>query len=440
MNRMNNRDTARDIFLAGVERVRPDNLVKKVLAIEGKKLRIDDLLISLEEVNNIFLTGAGKACAAMAESVESVLGNRITSGHIVTKYGYSAELKYTQLTGAGHPVPDENGLAGTKRIMEMAGKAGENDLLLCLLSGGGSALLADVPEGCTLEDLKLLNSVLLKCGADINEINCIRKHLSGVKGGGLSARAYPARVISLILSDVIGDPLDVIASGPTSPDPTTFDDALKIIEKYHISGEISPVVIQILKAGADKRRPETLKKTDNAFVRTENRIIGNNKLALEAALSESLKKGYKTEIITDRLSGDISDVKDRIIAVTADRIRKFPGKKSCLLFGGEPTIKVTGNGIGGRNQHLALLAAQSLREMPGVTLLSGGTDGTDGPTDAAGAIADSSTLSNALKLGLGIQKYIKDCDSYNFFRKAGGLLITGPTLTNVMDLIVVLID
>ena len=437
---MKQRSTAREIFLAGVESVKPDNLIRRYVVKQGKTLLVDDISFDLSRIDNIFVVGAGKASAAMAQSVESVLGSLITAGHIITKYEHSLPLKYIEITEAGHPVPDENGVKGTQNILSLVNKAKEDDLVICLISGGGSALLTDVPEGCTLEDLKKVSNILLRTGANITEMNCIRKHLSGIKGGQLSTAAYPARVISLILSDVIGDPLDVIASGPTAPDPTTFSDALAIISKYNIENELPAQIIKILNEGSQNKRQETLKESDKILLRTSNLIIGTNLLALMTAKGKAEKLGYKTRIVTNRLDGDITDAAKYIVETAISTLEEEKGKKMCLLFAGEPTVQVKGKGSGGRNQHLALIIADLIRDMPGITMLSGGTDGTDGPTDAAGAVVDSSTSERAIKLNLDIKQYILNCDSYNFFRKEGGLLITGPTQTNVMDLIVLLID
>jgi glycerate 2-kinase len=433
-------NNAKEIFLAGVEIVKPDILIPHFVSLENNVLKIENHRFQLAEIKNIYLTGAGKASALMAKAIENILGSRISSGHIVTKYGHAVPLKYAFVTEAGHPVPDENGVKGTENILSIVNKASKDDLVICVISGGGSALLTDIPDGCTLNDLKILTDLLLKSGANINEMNCIRKHLSKVKGGMLSSAAYPARVVSLILSDVIGDPLDVIASGPTAPDPTTFKDALDIIEKYGIKDKIPAGITKILNEGLNKIRKETLKESDEAFKLTTNLIIGNNRLALKKAREKAEALGYTTKIITDSLHSDVEDVADYIFSKLIKYRNEKPGKKSCLLFGGEPTIKITGDGLGGRNQHLALLMAQKINGINGVVFLSGGTDGTDGPTDAAGAIAEPETLKRSEALGLDINKYISDCDSYNFFRQEGGLIKTGPTQTNVMDLIVVLIN
>ena len=437
---MDKRKEAIEIFLAGVESVKPDNLIKRYVSINKNTLQIEEITFDLSVVENIYVVGAGKASAAMAQALESILGSRITGGHIITKYEHSLPLKFIEITEAGHPVPDENGIRGTEHILSIVNSAEKDDLVICLISGGGSALLADVPEGCTLDDLKVLNNVLLKIGADITEMNCIRKHLSKLKGGLLAKAASPARVVSLILSDVIGDPLDVIASGPTAPDPTTFADAISTLRKFKIENEIPVQILKVLQDGFEKKRQETLKESDEVLLRTSNLIIGTNKLALKTAKQKAESFGYESQIVTDRLDGDVTDAADLIIETVKMVKEGKVNKKSCLLFAGEPTVKVNGKGLGGRNQHLALLAAKSLKNLPGITILSGGTDGSDGPTDATGAVVDCFTSKHASKFNLNMEQYINSCDSYHFFKQAGGLIITGPTKTNVMDLMVVLID
>ena len=436
---MERRSKAIEIFLTGVESVKPGNLIDRYVSLNENTLKIDRLKFTLSDIRNIFVVGAGKASALMARAIETILGERVSGGQIVTKYEHGVPLRYIKITEAGHPVPDENGIEATEKILSVTGRAGKGDLVLCLISGGGSALLTDLPDGCTLEDLKSLTGTLLRVGADITEINCIRKHLSRVKGGMLSYSAYPARVISLILSDVIGDPLDAIASGPTAPDPTTFKDAITIIDKYRIRAEMPVRIIEILEEGAKGKRQETLKESDTIFSLTSNLIIGNNTLALQTAKEKAESYGYVTRIVTSSLSGDVTDAAEFIFGEILKHKNKDSGTKTCLLFGGEPTVKISGEGLGGRNQHLALLMAEKLRELPRITFLSGGTDGTDGPTDAAGAVIDSDTWQRAKALGLDVEQHITNCDSYNFFRREGGLIVTGPTQTNVMDLLVTLI-
>ena len=436
---MNNRQIALEIFLAGVESVKPDKLIHKSIAYSGQQLVMNNQVFDLSTVHNIYVIGAGKASALMAQSLESVLGSAITGGYIVTKYGHSVPLQYIGVREAGHPVPDENGLKGTAQMIEFAKKAGENDLLICLISGGGSALLTDVPEGCTLADLASMNDSLLKSGADIGEINCVRKHLSAIKGGQLAKMASPAIVISLILSDVIGDPLDVIASGPTAPDESTFADAAAVLSRYRLTSAVAPAILKIINEGVQGKRRETLKKEDPVVNQINNFLIGNNKLALQAAKSKAENLGFYTQIESSTLSGNVEDIASMLVE-TAIRCRdEHRGRKTCLLYGGEPTVMISGNGLGGRNQHLALLCAKLLHSQAGITILSGGTDGTDGPTDAAGAVVDNQTFSNGKKSNLDIDHYLQNCDSYHFFRQEGGLVTTGPTQTNVMDIIIVLI-
>ena len=437
---MNNRQIALEIFLAGVESVKPDKLISKSIAYSGKELVINNQAFDLSTVQNIYVIGAGKASALMAQALESVLGSAITGGHIVTKYGHSVPLQHIGVSEAGHPVPDENGLKGTEQMIEFIQRADKNDLVICLISGGGSALLTDVPEGCTLADLASLNDLLLKSGADIGEINCVRKHLSKIKGGQLAKIASPAIVISLILSDVIGDPIDVIASGPTAPDESTFADAAAILSRYRLTTEVAPAILKIINEGVQGKRPETLKKDDPAVNQINNFLIGNNKLALQAAKSKAENLGFYTQIETSTLSGNVEEIAPLIVEAAINCRNEHKGRKTCLLFGGEPTVKISGNGLGGRNQHLALLCVKLLHNHAGITILSGGTDGTDGPTDAAGAVVDNQTFSNGKIRNLDINQYLQNCDSYHFFRQEGGLVTTGPTQTNVMDIIIVLID
>ena len=436
---MNYRNNAIEIFLAGVESVKPDNLIHRFVSLRDKILSFNNIAFDLRFVGNIFLIGAGKASALMAQSLESILGSQIAEGHIVTKYHQSLPLQFVTLTEAGHPVPDQNGVEGTQKILSILKKTRPDDLIICLLSGGGSALLADIPENCTLDDVMSVNSVLLKSGANIQEMNCIRKHLSHVKGGMLAKAASPASLVSLILSDVIGDPLEVIASGPTAPDPSTFRDAMAILKKYDLENQIPPIIRQFLLDGLHGKHPETLKEEDEILDYTYNLVIGNNKQALASAKNRAESFGYETRIVTDKLEGDVENVSAEIFNLAIHARQQSPQQKICLLFGGEPTVKVRGNGLGGRNQHLALLMAKHLKDHPGITFLSGGTDGTDGPTDAAGAVADSETILNGEKLNQDIKATIHNHDSYHFFQKVGGLIITGPTQTNVMDIMIILI-
>jgi glycerate 2-kinase len=377
----------------------------------------------------------------MAEEIEKILGNRITQGHIVVKYGYSCKLKYIKVTEAGHPVPDSNGFMATRAVMELAGKAGQDDLVICLISGGGSSLLTDFPEGSSPEEMVRINDLLVNSGASITEINAVRKHLSAVKGGQLARAVYPAELVSLILSDVPGDPIDVIASGPTTPDPTTFRQALTVLESFNLTGSVPAGILKYLSDGIAGIRPETPKPSDDIFKRTRNILVGNNSMALEAACKKALEYNINAVIIDDELQGDTSSVAGYIIDTSLSfQSDENEVKPVCLIFGGETTVKMTGKGLGGRNQHLALECSLLLQDHPGITVLAAGTDGNDGPTDAAGAVVDNATFPSAVAKKTDPLKYLNEFDSYHFFRKAGGHIITGPTMTNVMDIIVVIVE
>jgi hydroxypyruvate reductase/glycerate 2-kinase len=438
---MNAKETAERIFMEGVKGVLPGKLINDLISLRGSLLKIGYLSYDLEKTGNIYIIGAGKASSAMAHYVESIAGIRIREGHIVTKYGYACKLRFLKVTEAGHPIPDLNSYSATNEVLQIADKAGENDLVICLWSGGGSSLLADYPEFSSPEEMGHLNSMLVRCGADISEINAVRKHLSKVKGGQLARHIWPASAISIIISDVIGDPPDIIASGPTVPDNSTFADALAVIGRYQLANEMPSGLLNYINDGVQGIRPETPKPGDEIFRRTVTFFAGNNRSALQAANVEAEKLDLTSFIITDSLSGETGNACSSII----DTINNYKNnsnlqKPICLLFGGETTVKVTGLGQGGRNQHLALTAAFRLQHIPGITLLAAGSDGNDGDTDAAGAVVDSGTIHEAVSTNVDPELYLNNFDSYNFFKKAGGHIRTGPTLTNVMDLIVVIIE
>jgi glycerate 2-kinase len=438
---MNNREFAEQIFMAGVRRVLPEKLITDLMKLEGSLLKIGEHKLELGSLRNIYVIGAGKASAAMGHYVETILGNRITGGHIVVKYGSSCKLKRIIVTEAGHPVPDSNGFKATEEIIRISEKASENDLVICLISGGGSALMADLPEGLLPEELYIVNNLLIRCGATINEINCVRKHLSRVKGGQLTRIVHPAQLVTIIISDVVGNPLEVIASGPTLPDSSTFSDAIKIIEKYNLAADITSGVMNYLKDGSLGNHPETPKPGDPMFSGTLNILAGTNQLAINAAKSQASVLGFKTYIIDAEMHGDVENICESVLntAMSFKNNKEIP-KPVCLLYGGETTIKVDREGVGGRNQHLALSAAIRLRDIPFITLFSAGTDGSDGPTDAAGAVVDSDTFLRALSLNEDPEKYIYEYNSYNFFKRVGGHIVTGPTFTNVMDMVIILIE
>lgn len=435
------RQDAADIFQSGINAVNAETAILNACQLTGTRLQIQDTSFDLSAYADLYVIGAGKATADMAAALETLLGDRITGGMITVKYAHTRPLNRIDLIEAGHPIPDDSGLKGTQRILEVAEKANESDLIICLLSGGGSALLPQPAESIPLSDKQAVIQALLDCGAAINEINAVRKHISAIKGGRLAGKAWPATLITLILSDVVGDKLDVIASGPTVPDSSTFLDCMGIIESYHIKNRIPASVLRHLEAGADGRIEETPKADADAFSRTHNFIIGSSITALKAACRTALNLGYHSLILSSMIEGETRDAA-RVHTAIAREIRQTGNPvapPACLLSGGETTVTIKGDGLGGRNQEFALAAAIDIRDESGMVILSGGTDGTDGPTDAAGAIVDSGTLKKALDAGLSPYTYLANNDSYNFFKQTGELLMTGPTGTNVMDLRVVLV-
>lgn len=438
---MNNREIAEQIFLSCVERVIPSKLISPVMAVRDNNLEIGEYIFPLDKVENIYVIGAGKASASMAAEVEKILDTKITDGHVVVKYGHSCKLKYIKVSEAGHPVPDSNGFRATESIRKIAEDAGVNDIVICLLSGGGSSLLADFPQGISPAEMMELNDVLVGSGASISEINAVRKHLSGVKGGQLARVAFPATLITLILSDVTGDSPEVIASGPTIADSTTYKQALGVLKSYNLLPSVSGNIIKYLEDGVEGKRPETPKSTDPVFLKTCNLIVGTNKLAMEAGMLKAQEFNINSVVIDNKLQGDTVSVSEYIVNTALEfQNDSNEVKPVCLLFGGETTLTLGGSGKGGRNQHLALLCALLLENHPGITILSAGTDGTDGTTDAAGAVVDSETIPAAIDKNLDPSKFISNFDSFHFFKKAGGHIITGPTMTNVMDIIVAIVE
>ncbi|MDH4220613.1 MAG: glycerate kinase [Candidatus Aminicenantes bacterium] len=435
------RKNAQEIFQAGVEAVNPINAVKKHLFLKDNQLTAGGIKYDLTKFENIYVIGAGKASAAMAQALEDFLGDRLRSGIINVKYGHTLPLKKIQVNEAGHPVPDEAGFHGTQQIVHLLERTDEKDLVLFLISGGGSALLPYPIEGLSLEDKQKVTRVLLKVGATIHEINALRKHLSQVKGGRLAQLAYPSTLVSLILSDVIGDDLDSIASGPTVPDHSTFRDCMNIMEKYGIRDKVPSSVIAIFEKGVQGEIEETPKAGDSAIERTQNLIIGSNRQAVEAAREKAFDLGYNGLILSTYIEGETKDVA-KVHAAVAKEILAMgnPIKRpACVISGGETTVTVHGKGKGGRNQEFVLAAAIEIEGLKKVIVMSGGTDGTDGPTDAAGAVADGTTVMRAEEMGMDAEQYLRENDSYHFFKPLGDLIITGPTYTNVMDLRLVLV-
>ena len=435
------RDDAVKIFFAGLQAVEPGAAVKNYCRLDGDRFFIGDRPYDLSRFNNVFVIGAGKASAPMAAALEDLIGKRITDGILNVKYGHLAELKRVQLIEAGHPVPDESGARGSHAILNLANNAQKDDLVLCLMSGGGSALLPLPAEGLTLKDKQDTIKVLLACGATIHEINAIRKHTSMIKGGRLARATYPAALVALILSDVVGDNLDVIASGPTVPDSSTFMDCMEIFKKYNITAKLPDNVVTHIESGIGGNVPETPRSGDPAFDRTHNQIVGSNFEAISAAQKEAETLGYNTLVLSSMIEGETRPVAHVHGAIAREIIKSGHPLRppACILSGGETTVTITGAGLGGRCQEFALAAALDIAGNRNIVVLGGGTDGTDGPTDAAGAVVDSNTVTRATAMGLDPHHYLSNNDSYHFFKTLGDLLVTGPTNTNVMDLRIVLV-
>ena len=384
---------------------------------------------------HLLVFGCGKASGAMAAAVERTLGRRITEGLVVVKDGYTVPTARVVLREAGHPVPDARGQAAAEEIVRRVRSAGADDAVLFLVSGGGSALTPAPVRPITLAEKQETTRLLLGAGATINELNAVRKHLSLFKGGQLARAAAPATLISLILSDVIGDPLDVIASGPTAPDPTTFAEALTVLERRGVGYLVPAAVRARLEAGARGEVEETPKPGDPAFERVTNVVIGNNALVVDAAAAEAQRLGYRAEVLTRSLQGEAREIALELVA----RARALP-PRSCLIAGGETTVTVRGRGRGGRCQEFALAAALQLRPDDRVVVLAAGTDGTDGPTEAAGGIADAETVARGERAGQAARRALDDNDAYTFLSAAGDLFVSGPTNTNLLDLYLLLRD
>lgn len=424
---MNRRKHALQIFRAALAAADPQEAVLRHLKFDGWTLTAGRKKYSLKKFDSIQVIGAGKASASMARAVERLLGRRIAGGWINVKDGHTAHLRRIHQQECGHPVPDERGVEGARRMEEIARQAGPRDLLIAVISGGASALTPAPVPPMSLAQKQELTKKLLACGATIHEINTVRKHLSSFKGGQLAKLAYPATTIALILSDVIGDDLDVIGSGPTVGDRSTIADARAVLAKYGIA--------------QSAEFHETPKPDDPAFEKVQNIIVGSNEQAIDAAARQAKALGYRTLVLSTRIEGETRDVAGVHAAIAKEILATARPLRApaCVLSGGETTVTIQGTGLGGRNQEFVLAAAIALEGAGPVTVLSAGTDGTDGPTDAAGAIGDSTTVERARASGLDAAQFLANNDSYHFFEGIEGLVKTGPTGTNVMDVRVVLV-
>ena len=430
------------ILASAIHAVEPKQAIHRHLVRSGNQLSISSRSYNLDDYERIIVIGAGKASSPMAAAIEEILPDRQLDGLVITKEGYISEsssttLRRIQLVEAGHPIPDSRSIAATKLIISLLEQTNQETLVICLLSGGGSALMVSPVEGVSLFDLQTLTTELLRCGASINEINTLRKHLDQIKGGNLARLAAPAQVISLVMSDVVADPLDVIASGPTVPDTTTFDDAKQILEKYQIIEKIPRSIYEHISCGLDGFKPENPKPADRIFRNVNNVIIGSNQLAAQAALEIAKVEGLNTIFLTSYLQGEACQA-GRFVAALARQIAKDGNpipRPACIILGGETTVTLAGDGKGGRNQELALGSVGDLAGLLDIVLVSLATDGGDGPTDAAGAVATGETLMRAQKAGLSAHASLAHNDAYHFFQSLDDLLLIGPTNTNVNDLV-----
>jgi len=430
------REKAVAIMTAALEAVDPAKAIRRQVRLDNGILCVGGRAYDLGGYRHIYVVGGGKAGGSMALALEELLGHRITAGWVNVKYGHTLPTEVIELHQAGHPLPDEEGVKGTEAIIQLLQRATHRDLVICLVSGGGSALMIAPTEGITLGDMEVFTQVTLACGATINEINSIRKHCSRIKGGQMARLAYPAQLIALALSDVVGNPLDVIASGPTVADTSTFADAWRIVQKYGIESQLPSSVVERLRRGREGQIPETPKPGDRALSKAHTEIVASNEIAAQAAIEEAGRQGMNTLLLSTFVEGEAREV-GTVFAAIAREIRHSGrpiAPPACVVAGGETTVTLRGRGKGGRNQELALAAAIPIAGLEDVMVIGLATDGTDGPTDAAGALADGTTLARAGALGVSAWKHLADNDSYHFFEALGDLLLTGPTNTNVNDL------
>ena len=435
--------TVRELFDAAVVAVDVRTATARSLRLAEDRLVVagTDLVVPLARGGRLIVVAVGKAAAAMAAAAEEVLGERIAAGLAITKWGHGEPTRLVAVREAGHPTPDEAGLAAAAELRALLTNLGPDDVVLCLISGGGSALLTAPVEPITLAELRDTTARLLAAGATINELNAVRKHLEALKGGGLAALAAPARVLTLVVSDVLGDPLDTIASGPTVGDTSTFAEAWGVVERYGLTEALPKAVAARLGAGMRGELPETPRPDNPLFARVSTIVVANLQAAAEGAARRAAELGYEPTIFDLMIEGEAREVARSLVALAGPDNRRATGPaRRCLIGGGETTVTVRGDGLGGRNTELALAAALAIAGRPGIAVASLATDGDDGPTGAAGAVATGETVERGRALGLDAADYLGRNDSARFFERVGGLLVTGPTRTNVADLYCILLD
>lgn len=428
------------ILASAINSVDPYDSTRRHIRLEEKFLHIGKHTVDLDQLNDIYLVGAGKAGVPMAQALVDCIGDRITSGVIIVKEGHKVgwnpgSKSRVQILEASHPLPDQRGVKATAKLVAILDAVCERDLVIVVISGGGSALLLQPVSGVSLEDMRSMTGQLLATGATIQEINVLRKHLDAVKGGQLSRDTYPGRSFSLILSDVIGDPLDMIASGPTVPDPSTFIEALAILRKFKLEEKIPQTILRHLQKGTSNPALETPKPGDAIFNRVENILIGSNRQSCEAAKSAAEKEGFEAIVLTHEMIGEARITGHWFVEKGREILSKQVFHRPlCLIAGGETTVTLSGSGLGGRNQEFALATVALMKELSGSLLITLATDGGDGPTDAAGAVVTDNTWLRSLDMGLHPETYLANNDSYHYFQLLGDLIKTGPTQTNFNDL------
>lgn len=430
----------RTLIMAGLRAADPCRRLLHIVSRRGRLLQMGRHVYDLSRYNRLIVVGAGKASARMAQSLESIVGSRIEGGLVVVKTGHSAPLRHITVIEAAHPIPDRAGLRAAERIKTLVGGLTSHDLLIVLLSGGASSLLPAPVPGLTLADKQRMTNLLLRSGASIDEVNTIRKHLSQLKGGGL-AQSTEATIVTLVLSDVIGDDLGTIGSGPTAPDPTTFADAIDILKRYKIWLAAPPAVRRHFLQGLKGTVPETLKPGASHLRRVRHIIIGSNRNMIKAVATRARQAGLHVRLLPSPLIREAGTEAARFVNTAKRLLNSHDGlrRPACLIGGGEPTVTVTGQGKGGRAQEFATAAAFHLHGIPRAWLAAVGSDGTDGPTDAAGAVVTGDTVARARSLGVDLLSALNRHDTYPALHALGCHIYTGPTGTNVNDLYLLLL-
>ncbi len=434
------RNDAYSILSEAISAVDPSACIYRAMNKESETVIINDSSYDLSLYDNIYAIAFGKAAISMSKAIEDILGDYLTGGVAITKYGFVDSLTKMKVYEASHPIPDGTSVAAGKTIHDFLEHTGEKDLIFFLISGGGSALITLPRKGISITDIVKLTNGLIRAGATIDELNTIRKHLCSIKGGGLAKMAYPSQSVSLILSDVVGDPLDVIASGPTVPDTSTFDEFYEIVQRYDL--KLSPAVSGLLEDGLEGVVDETPSFGAHVFESASHYLVGNNALALQEAEKKASELGYNTTILTSSIIGEAKEVAKVFAAIAREeRLRGTPlPLPACILAGGETTVTMKGKGAGGRCQEMALSFGIEVVDLEGVLFLAAGTDGSDGTTDHAGAFADGDTVQRGKNVQMDARRELYDNNSYVYFKETGDLITTGPTGTNVMDIYMILIE